>query len=273
MAAIVMDELELRLSAKTVVDREQTLRDHAERTTRALQESLLPPTLPEIPGIDLAALYRPAEASEVGGDFYDVFELDSSGHPPGWALVVGDVSGKGPAAAAVTALVRHTIRTASLSTDEPAEALETLNRAMFIGRTDGQLDHFCTVHLSFLRPSAGGLTLRTAAAGHPPALVMPAGRQPAAIAAPGPPVGWHSDARFETAETTLGQGDVVLVYTDGLSEARRGAKLLGEEELAGILEGARGVAAEAVADRLLETLSSPDVRARDDAAALVVRVR
>jgi sigma-B regulation protein RsbU (phosphoserine phosphatase) len=272
MAAIVMDELELRLSARTVVDREQALRDHAERIARALQQSLLPPTLPAIPRADLAALYRPAEAGEVGGDFYDVFELQSSDHPPGWAIVVGDVSGKGAASAAVTALARHTIRTASLSTGEPAEVLGTLNRAMFLGRTEGELDHFCTVHLSFLRESADGFTLRTAAAGHPAALAMRAGARPAPIQAAGPPVGWHGDARFETAETALGAGDVVLVYTDGLSEARRGGELLGEAELANILEGARGVDAETLAARLLETLSSPDVRARDDAAALVVRI-
>jgi sigma-B regulation protein RsbU (phosphoserine phosphatase) len=268
LAAIVMDELELRLSARTVVDREQALRDQAERTARALQESLLPPTLPEIPGIDVAALYRPAEASEVGGDFYDVFEL----HSGGFALVVGDVSGKGPAAAAVTALARHTIRTASLSADEPAEVLGTLNRAMFLGRKEGELDHFCTVHLSFLRASAGGFTLRTASAGHPAALVMPAGGHPSAVTASGPPVGWHGDARFQTAETALGAGDVVLVYTDGLSEARRGSQLLGEDEVARVLEDARGADAETLTACLLGTLSAPDVRTRDDAAALVVRV-
>jgi sigma-B regulation protein RsbU (phosphoserine phosphatase) len=268
MAAIVMDELELRLSARTVVDREQALRDHAERTARALQQSLLPQTLPSIPGVDLAALYRPAASSEVGGDFYDAFELDSGG----WALVVGDVSGKGAAAAAVTALARHTIRAASLSGDEPADVLRMLNRAMFLGRGDGELDHFCTVHLSFMRPSSGGFTLRTASAGHPPALVLRRGEAPAGVKAGGPPVGWHADAHFDTAETALHDGDVVLVYTDGLSEARRGADLLGEEELRSVMVQTRGAGAEALAAGLLETLSAPDVRARDDAAALVISV-
>jgi sigma-B regulation protein RsbU (phosphoserine phosphatase) len=268
MAAIVMDELELRRSARSAVDHEHALRDQAERMARALQASLLPPSLPSIPGAELAAIYRPADTSQVGGDFYDVFELPSGA----WALVVGDVSGKGAAAAAVTALARHTIRAASLSGDEPADVLRMLNRAMFLGRTEGDLDHYCTVHLSFMRPSSGGFTLRTASAGHPPALVVRRGEAPAGVNAGGPPVGWHADARFVTAETALHDGDVVLVYTDGLSEARRGAGLLGEEELGRSMEETRGAGAEALTARLLETLSAPDVRVRDDAAALVISV-
>jgi sigma-B regulation protein RsbU (phosphoserine phosphatase) len=262
-----MDELELRLSARTAVDREQALRDQAERTARSLQESLLPPALPAIAGVDVAAMYRPADAGEVGGDFYDAFELE----PGRWALVVGDVSGRGAAAAAVTALARHTIRTASLSSEEPAEVLATLNRAMFLGRAQGQLDHFCTAHLSFLRREGQGFRMRSAAAGHPPALLMRAGDEPEPIRTAGPPVGWHDDARFATTETAIAAGDAVLIYTDGLTEARRGPRLLGEAELAEILTSSRDAGAEALAARLLETLSSPGLRARDDAAALVLR--
>jgi sigma-B regulation protein RsbU (phosphoserine phosphatase) len=269
MAAIVMDELELRLSARTVVKREQELRDQAERTARSLQESLLPPALPAIPGADVAALYRPADASVVGGDFYDVFELGSGR----WGLVVGDVSGKGAAAAAVTALARHTIRTASLATEDPAEVLATLNRAMFFGRRDGDLDHFCTVHLSFLHASDDdGFTLRTASAGHPPALLLRPDAPAAQVRPAGPPAGWHDDARFATTHTQLAQDDVLLVYTDGLSEARRGARLLGEDALVAVLDETRGADAGAIATRLLETLAAPGTDVRDDAAALVVRI-
>jgi phosphoserine phosphatase RsbU/P len=268
MAAIVMDELELRLSVRTVVDREHALRDQAERMARALQASLLPPTLPEIPGAELAALYRPAAASEVAGDFYDAFELDSGG----WALVVGDVSGKGSASASITALARHTIRTALLATDEPAEVLRTLNRAMFVGRQGEALEHYCTVHVSVLRDGPEGLTLETASAGHPAALAMLAGEGAAPIEAGGPPVGWHGEPRFETARTSLEPGDVVVIYTDGLSEARRGPDLLGEGEVVAAVERARGGGAQAVAAELVELVSADDVCARDDAAALVLAV-
>jgi sigma-B regulation protein RsbU (phosphoserine phosphatase) len=268
MAAIVMDELELRLSARTVVDREQALREQAERTAMALQQSLLPPELPAIPGIDLAALYQPADRSVVGGDFYDIFDLPSGG----WALAVGDVSGKGAAAAAVTALARHTIRTASLSMDDPAEVLSLLNRAMFLGRTEGAIDHFCTVHLSFLCPDGDGFELLSASAGHPHALLTPAGGAPRPIETAGTPVGWYGDASYASLRTELGAGDALLIYTDGFTEARRDGELLGDEELLTLLAERAGEPAGALAAGLLEMVSAPDVQVRDDAAALVLRV-
>lgn len=268
LAAIVMDELELRLSARTVVDREHELRDHAERTARSLQESLLPPQLPAIPGATVAGLYRPADASRVGGDFYDAFELDDGR----WALVVGDVSGKGAAAAAVTALARHTIRTATLTLADPDRVLAMLNRAMFVGRTEGELEHFCTVHLSVLEPTPAGMTMRSATAGHPPAIVARAAGGSEAVIAEGPPVGWHGDARYTATETALVAGDTVLAYTDGLSEARRGGEFIGEAGVASILEAASGASAQQVAERILATLSSDGVDVRDDAAAIVLEV-
>jgi sigma-B regulation protein RsbU (phosphoserine phosphatase) len=269
MAAIVMDELELRLRARQAVDHEQELREHAERTARALQESLLPPSLPPVPGLEVAALYRPADASQVGGDFYDLFELPSGD----WALVIGDVSGKGPAAAGVTSLARHTIRTASLSIGSPDEVLALLNRAMFIGRDDeGEIPHFCTVHLSFLTRDAGGFLVRTATAGHPPGLLLRAAGGVETIGTSGPPVGWHDSVEYPTVESRLAAGDLLLVYTDGLTEARRGDAYLGEEELVSILEAARGQDPEALGIRLLDTLAAPDVQVRDDAAALAVKV-
>jgi phosphoserine phosphatase RsbU/P len=269
LAAIVMDELELRLSARNAVVREQGLRDHAERTARALQRNLLPPALPSISGVDLAALYRPAAASEVGGDFYDAYEVG----PDRWAIVVGDVSGKGPEAAGVTALARHTIRTASLSMCDPGEVLEILNRAMFLGRgPDSPFEHYCTAHLSFVEATDDGLRMRSASAGHPPALHMRPGGAPAPIEAGGPPVGWHDDVRYAAVETELRRGDALLVYTDGLSEVRRDGGMLGEEGLARILRETAGLAAEAVTEQLLRELSMPGIRPRDDAAALVLRV-
>jgi sigma-B regulation protein RsbU (phosphoserine phosphatase) len=268
LAAIVMDELELRLSARTVVDREQELRRQAERTARSLQESLLPPELPSIEGAELAALYLPAHASEVGGDFYDAFPLGAGA----WALVVGDVSGKGSAAAAVTALARHTIRTAALSSGDPAEMLDMLNRAMFLGRTEGELEHFCTVHVSVLREAQDGFVVRTASAGHPPGLVMRAGGAIEQIDAAGPPVGWHDAPRFTAVETALAPGDVLVIHTDGITDARRDGQLLGEDRVARVLESASGGDAEAIVARLLEALSAPGVEVRDDAAVVVARV-
>jgi phosphoserine phosphatase RsbU/P len=270
LAAVVMDELELRRSARSAVAREQDLRGQAERTARTLQQSLLPPELLEIPGIDLAAFYHPANDSEVGGDFYDVFPLGDDR----WALVVGDVSGKGTEAAAVTALARHTIRTASLSADDPADVLRTLNRAMFLGHGDADLTHYCTAHLIFLRCHDGKFALESASAGHPPALLL---RQDAdavdEVPAYGPPVGWHDAPQFESASLTLGSGDVLAVYTDGLTDARRDGRPIGDRPVKSSLLAGRGRDADGITDTLRQLVCDEGVEARDDVAALVVKVR
>jgi sigma-B regulation protein RsbU (phosphoserine phosphatase) len=268
MAAIVMDELELRLASRRVVDHEQRLRDQAEQMARALQESLLPPRLPAIPGADLAALYLPASSGEVGGDFYDVFEAGD-----GWALVIGDVSGKGAAAAAVTALARHTIRTAFLAASSAPEVLATLNRAMFLGLQGGAPRHFCTALLATLRPDPDGFLLTVASAGHPPALLLRDGEAAEEMAAAGgPPVGWYADASFAAAEARLRHGDGIVLYTDGLSEARTAAGLVGPEGIAAALDGRGRDGATGIAHRLAQSLREDGVDVRDDAAALVMTV-
>jgi sigma-B regulation protein RsbU (phosphoserine phosphatase) len=267
MAAIVMDELELRLASRRIVGHEQRLRDQAERMARALQASLLPPELPELPGGGLSALYRPADSGEVGGDFYDAFAAG----PDGWVLVVGDVSGKGPEAAAVTALARHTIRTACLGTTDPAAVLATLNRAMFLGLPGGAPKHFCTAIVVSLRRTPDGFAATVASAGHPSALVLRPGVVPSQIeGAGGPPVGWYEDAAFDAAEVELRGGDALVLYTDGLSEARTAAGMLGAEGIAAALADAAGSSAKAVTERLDATLRA--VVSRDDAAALVMNV-
>lgn len=170
LADVVMDELELRLAARATVDQELVLREQAEQMACQLQASLLPPTLPEIVGIELASLYRPAEAGQVGGDFFDVFEINDM-----CVLAVGDVSGKGTAAAAVTGLARHTIRSAALWAQGPGEILDNLSRSMLLGRVGADIDYFCTVLLMFARRRGQRLTIEVASAGHPPALIVARG--------------------------------------------------------------------------------------------------
>jgi sigma-B regulation protein RsbU (phosphoserine phosphatase) len=269
MAAIVMDELELRLASRRVVDHEQGLRDQAERVARALQASLRPPELPAIGGGELAALYRPADSGEVGGDFYDAF----AAREDTWVLAVGDVSGKGAEAAAITALARHTIRTACLGTTDPAAVLDTLNRAMFLGLTAaGEAPRrFCTVAVVALRRTPGGFAATVGSAGHPPGLLLRPGAVPVELdGAGGPPVGWYGDASFTTADVELRAGDGLVLYTDGLSEARTPAGMLGTEGIAAALADAAPTAAAAIAERLDAALRAAD--SADDAAALVMTV-
>jgi sigma-B regulation protein RsbU (phosphoserine phosphatase) len=267
MAAIVMDELELRLASRRVVHHEQGLRDQAERMARALQESLLPPRLPAFGGGELAALYRPADSGEVGGDFYDAFAAGQDS----WVLVVGDVSGKGAEAAAVTALARHTIRTACLGTTDPAQVLATLNRAMFLGLAGGTPRHFCTVAIVALRRTPGGFAATIGSAGHPPGLLLRPGVVPVEVdGAGGPPVGWYGDAAFTTTDVELRAGDGLVLYTDGLSEARTAAGMLGSEGLAAALADVAPAGAAGVTERLDAALRAS--ASRDDAAALVMTV-
>jgi sigma-B regulation protein RsbU (phosphoserine phosphatase) len=267
MAAVVMDELELRLAARRAVGHELSLRQQAERMARSLQESLLPPALPEVAGADLAALYLPADAGEVGGDFYDVFEAGDA-----CVLVVGDVSGKGAPAAAVTALARHTVRAASLSACSAGEVLEILNQAMFLGRRDREVQHFCTVLLVIARRTDEGMSLTAAAAGHPPALIVGDDGALSELGTSGPPVGWFPEASFSECSGRLRRGEVLVLITDGITEARTPSGLLGHAGLVAELRaGSGGDGAADVVERLWTIISRPGVEVRDDAAALVLK--
>lgn len=267
MAALVVDALELRLAARRTVAHELELRDQAERTARALQASLLPAELPRIPGARLAALYEPADAGVVGGDFYDAFERADGTS----VLVVGDVSGKGAAAAALTGVARHTVRTASLATGSPAAMLRTLNRALFIDRREVQIEHFCTALVVAARPAGGGLDLSVACAGHPPALIRRRDGSTSRLDAAGPPVGWFLGAEHRERSARLERGDALVLFTDGITEARTASGMLGPEGLErAIREAPCGAGAADLVGALRGLLASEEIEIRDDVAALVL---
>src|SRR4051794_6572250 len=184
-----------------------------ERTARTLQRSLLPPQLPEIEGIELAARYRPfGTGVEVGGDFYDVFEV-----PGAWVLSIGDVAGKGTAAAVTTALLRHTLRIAAYVERAPGEALMRLNEAVL---REGDEDHPATAVCALLRPHEGGAGVVLASAGHPPPLVRRADGTVETTVTPGLLLGAGPAPAPEQTVLSLAPGDVLVLYTDGVTEAR-----------------------------------------------------
>src|SRR3954447_21741402 len=187
------------------------------RIAHTLQVKLLPESLPEIPGVRLAARYRAAgELNEVGGDFYDVFPRSGTD----WALVVGDVSGKGAEAAAVTALARYTLRAAAMDDAPPSHALRRLNDAML---KDGS-SQFATVVLAYVAAAAdGGLRVQIALGGHPPPLILRAGGELEALGTFGVLLGLLDDAPVFDTEFGMGPGDLMLLYTDGVIEAGGGA--------------------------------------------------
>ncbi len=239
---------------------------------QTLQTSLLPDRLPEIPGMELVARYRAAGSeNQVGGDFYDVF-------PSGdgiWTAVIGDVSGKGAEAAALTALARHSLHTAALLCDDATANLRTLNRAML--SRDGAGAHFVTLAYVRVCPSADGqrAVLTVASGGHPPALVCRAdGTVEEVAGARGPLVGIFRDVEFTAAEVVLETGDLLLLYTDGIVELRGPDGVFGEELLrAGLARTAGLPAGDVLAAVARAAAEAQEGEARDDLALLALRVR
>jgi PAS domain S-box-containing protein len=232
-----------------------------------LQQSLLPPHLPEIPGAEIAARFRPAgEANDVGGDFYDIFQRG----PDQWAITIGDVCGKGPDAAAVTSLARHTLRATALRGDDsPDDLLRTLNRAML---AEGPLAYqFCTV--AFASFEIGASTrVAVAGGGHPLPILMRADGTVEAVGAPGTLLGVVEDPEITCTDVELFPGDTMVFYTDGITEARTERGLLGLDGLLSALRSCVGCAAAEVAERIEQRLESQTVELRDDVALVVIQV-
>ncbi|URN14667.1 MULTISPECIES: PP2C family protein-serine/threonine phosphatase [Streptomyces] len=196
-----------------------------------LQQSLLPASLPAVPGLETAVHYHAASAHRLGGDFYDLFPIDGTR----WGFFLGDVCGKGPQAAALTSLTRYTLRAAALHDSEPAAALTTLNAVLHDRYTASGDPRYCTAVYGVIEPGPDRAVVRLASGGHPPALVMRAGGRVDFLHTPGGMlVGVLPTAPFVTAETVLVPGDTLLLYTDGLTEARTGPtreSLYGDEAL------------------------------------------
>ncbi len=226
---------------------------------------LLPPRLPEIPGLSLAARYRPG-SEEVGGDFYDLFPLAEDE----WGLSIGDVCGKGPEAATLTALARHGMHTASIMNRSPASVLMALNDSL---RSSDPTGRFCSVVLARLAVGSGGVRVRWASAGHPPLLVSQGGGPLRALRAKGTLLGVFEDIRLDERELLLGPGDLMVLYTDGITEARRGVEFFGLEGLREAVEASRGESVEAIAEGVIAAVEAFDASAdRDDLALVVVGV-
>jgi serine phosphatase RsbU (regulator of sigma subunit) len=254
--------------AALAIDNARLLRDHV-YLARKLQESLLPPTIPRIPGVELAARYHAAsETIDVGGDFYDFFATGKKS----WNVVIGDVSGKGPDAAVVTTLARYTIRAASMKARAPRRILAILNEAIY---SQTPPERFATVAFVRVRTDtpAGSRKVTIACGGHPLPLVMKADGAISEIGAPGTVVGLMERTDIKDHNAVLDPGDVLVLYTDGVTEARSGDHMLGIHGLRTALAGCRGRSASEIADRLAETtLDFQKTNQRDDVAIVVIKV-
>ncbi len=253
------------------VDEASALARDSRLLANTLQESLLPRALAPIAGLDTAAVYLPGgDAGEVLGDFYDVVFS-----PGGWAVFVGDVSGKGVQAARTTALVRYTLRASALRHRSPGVVLTELNTALGQWFAETGTFGFATVVYALIRPAGDGFAVRLCTAGHPPALVLRADGSVERLGHHGTLLGGFSRVSLRIDESALGPGDTLLLYTDGITEARRrvDGAMFGDEGLHHIVAraggGTAGEIVEAVRDEVL-AYSSGTVR--DDIAIVALRV-
>jgi PAS domain S-box-containing protein len=236
------------------------------RIAQTLQQALLPESLPEIPGLEVQARYCAAgELNEVGGDFYDVFDYG----PDRWMLAIGDVCGKGPRAAGVTALARHTLRAAAMSGQSPSEMLQTLHRAL---RRQPPGADLCTVCLVVAEHAGAQTRLGIALAGHPPPLLIDRDGQAQLVGRSGTLLGVLDPVEIVETEAQLDHGGTLLLYTDGVTDAGRPNASLGE---AGLIELCRQAPLLDL-DSLLEhiedvALDHAELGLRDDLALLGLR--
>jgi sigma-B regulation protein RsbU (phosphoserine phosphatase) len=214
----------------------------AKALAHTLQQTLIPPSPPAIPGLDIAARYRPAGAGdEVGGDFYDVAQLG----PNEWMVAIGDVRGKGVEAAVITSLARHTLRAAMMGHPEPSAALRILNEVLLTAH----VDRFCTVALLRLRTDKDQCHVTLCVAGHPLPLLR-SGGSTATVGQPGTLLGVLAEAELTDVVIDLQPADTLVLFTDGVTEGRSGLNFYGDERLtARVATGPAG--ASALADHLL----------------------
>ncbi len=268
---------DLARRAALLIDNARLL-DERTHVARALQASLLPVSLPDIPGIEVTARYQPAgQGHEVGGDFYDVFEVA----PAQWALVIGDVSGKGPEAGAIAGRARQTLRAGTLREQQPSRLLELLHETLH--RDDDTEGRFCTVclgRLALRRHRRGWLRRRRAAnltiscGGHPLPIVVHDDGKVEAMSCHGTLLGITDSVTLVDQTIRLRPGDVTIFYTDGITEAHdTGQPILGERRLLDVVCRNAHLDPDAIADRILmEANHGVTDPPRDDMALLVLRV-
>jgi PAS domain S-box-containing protein len=233
---------------------------------RTLQGGLLPERLPSLELLELAARFRPAgDGSVIGGDFYDALP-----RADGVDLVIGDVTGKGARAAGLTGLVRYTLRTAARYEERPSAILDVVNRTLMAERNPIG-GRYCTVALA--RVTFGDVLRATVCcAGHPMPMVVRREGRIEPVGRPGSVLGWVEDPKLHDVDFELGDGESLVLYTDGVTEARTTGEAYGAAGLQELLRAAAGQDAAGIAARVDRAAARAGAR-RDDVAVLVGRVR
>ena len=238
-----------------------------ERTiARTLQRSLRPGALPDVPGLSAAVRFNAAgEGVELGGDFYDLYHARDGG----WAALIGDIQGKGPEAAAVTALARHTLRAAAAYEHRPSGVLTLLHRELREQVADGR---FCTVAYAYMQVVPGHVRLELACGGHPLPLIVHRDGTVEEVGRLGTLLGSDADPLLADVVVELERGDVLVFYTDGVTEVRRQRReVFGTEQLIELLQQCGGLRPDEVAERVEKAVMHASMgRLRDDMAVLAL---
>ena len=273
---------ELARHAALAVDNARLYRGHVQ-VAHTLQEGLLPARLPEVPGVEVGLRYVSAGEVDVGGDFYDLFDIKradqngSSEPSSSWGIVIGDVSGKGAEAAAMLAFARYTIRTLATRESCPSTVLSSLNEAMLHQRRERDDHKFCTAVYARLETegnTAHGARLTVSRGGHPPPFLLRTDGSIYKVGEPGRVIGVFDDVNLTEQEASLALGDALILYTDGVVEARSPDGLFfGEERLKAILHSSVALDASTIAGRIEDAvLNFQEQALRDDVAVLVLRL-
>ncbi len=238
-----------------------------QRMARTLQAALLPPSLPSIPGMSLSARYVAAgEGTEVGGDFYDVFPLAGGA----WLAIVGDVCGRGPEAAAMTGLARHSVRAVAQESEDPAEILVRLNATL--GDAVGA-ERFATAICARMEPRLEGMRFTLASGGHCRPVLLRAGGRAEMVEVSGTLLGPFRAVDFLEVTVDLGPGDTLMLYTDGVVEARGVGGQFGEDRLTELLSAHAGMTSAELAGVVEEAVwAHSGGGPTDDLALLVIQV-
>ena len=238
-----------------------------EYVAETLQRSLLPAELPTARGFEFGGRYVPAsvEGARVGGDFYDVLEHDDH-----WIVVIGDVVGKGAAAAAMMGVARYTIRTAAMAESRPSLILEVLSQAIYRQVGDQRFVTACCARV--LRTSSGA-RVTVASGGHPLPFIVRASGHVEVAGAPGTILGIFEDPELPDTVVDLENGDALVLYTDGVTDERNDGEQFGEERLRSVLSSLARSTAQGIADGVLDAVVGFRAgEARDDIAVLALKV-
>lgn len=261
LASIVVDQLELRLSARRSAAVAAERLEQTEMLASALQRSLLPPAIPDVPHVRVAAAYHPADRFQVGGDFYDIFPIDSST----WALTIGDVCGKGPDAAGRTSNARYSMRAAAIQQASPAAVLGLVNQALQLDASLAAEGSFVTALFARLTPRPDGTTVEFASGGHPLPTVVRSDGTVEQVGTPGTLLGVLTEGRATDATVDLAIGDTMVLVTDGVLDS--GQPRLEQDGLESLLGSCAGAEPGEVAQRIHAAVGQAQ---SDDVAIIVV---